>query len=729
MPTKPARPLRRICAITPVFNRRELTLDCLRTLFESDLEGLDLHCIVVDDGSSDGTAAAIAKSYPQVEIIIGDGTLWYSEGTNVGIRSALLRDPDYMLLYNNDSRFPPDALKNLVACAERHPSSLVGAVLLDWDHPDRIFQVGTQWQTGYGGWRTWSRQTVADLPDGPFAVETIVGNCMLVPAQAIRDCGLMKSEAMPNFGDAELSARMRKSGWRLLIDPSVRILCQPNDLPKRLSSLSPGQIYDALWSRRTSYHNLKQKAATNAGGAPSRLQGNLATAIYVGRLALKPLGLMGRWPNDLPEKPLRDFIAPLPDPAGTASGDGRLIVYAWPYVEWGGVQVYMINLMKAAKAAGYRVAALLPASTEAIHIAELGKIAEVWTFDDAQDLKPAAGLLRRIERRQRTRQAENTFAQALFAKAPAGCLVHIDSAPWTSKNLFKRILLRHRLVMTLHTGLPRMPFLRRLQWSFNFKSIVSRPAFRLIATNGEACRSLAPYLPPAARDRILISPSSFDPDRIAGALVKHRSANYETRLGLEPTAFRIVVGAQFIARKGYGDLLEALRLLRDEGRPIACLWIAPAAPHDEERAVLEKAEYRGLLDLRFQQDLGGTSDDYLAAVAQLADCFVLASHVEGLPLALVEAMAMGVPCIATNINGVPEAILHERTGLLVPPRAPRELADAIAMLSKVPALRRELGEAAKADMHARYSLPVVSQSTLSVYADLQKAKDLPCAPW
>jgi GT2 family glycosyltransferase/glycosyltransferase involved in cell wall biosynthesis len=729
MPPAPARPLRRICAITPVFNRRDLTLDCLRTLFESDLEGLDLHCIVVDDGSSDGTAAAIAEAYPQVEIITGDGTLWYSEGTNVGICSALKRSPDYMLLYNNDSRFPPEALQKLVACAERHASSLVGGVLIDWDHPDRIFQVGTQWQTGHGGWRTWSRQTVADLPDGPFAVETIVGNCMLVPAQAIRECGLMKSREMPNFGDAELSARMRKSGWRLLIDPSVRILCQPNDLPKRLSSMTPRQVYDALWARRTSYHNLRQKAATNAGGAPSRLQGGLATAIYVARLALKPLGLMGRWPNDLPEKPLRDFIAPLPDPAQVAPGGGRLIAYAWPYVEWGGVQVYMINLMKEVKAAGYRVAALLPESTDAIHLAELGKIAEVWTFDDAQDLKPATGLLRRIERRQRTRQAENAFAEALFAKAPTGCLVHIDAAPWTSASLFRRILTRHRLVLTLHTGLPKMSFWRRRLWSKNLTAVMNHPSFRLIATNGEACRSLAPFVSPKLRDGVQISPSSFDPDRIAEAQVRRRSVDYTTRLGLGPAGFRIVVGAQFIARKGYGDLLEALRMLLDEGRPVACLWIAPAPPHDEERAVLEKAEYRGLLDLRFQKDVGGTSDDYLAAVAQLADCFVLASHVEGLPLALVEAMAMGVPCIATNINGVPEAILHGRTGLLIPPHAPRELADAIAMLAKDQALRHELGATAKADMQVRYSLPVVSRSTLAVYGNLQCAKDLPCAPW
>ena len=290
-------PAKRICAITPVFNRRDLTLDCLRTLLESDLEGLELHCIVVDDGSSDGTADAIAEAFPQVEVITGDGTLWYSEGTNVGIRSAMTRSPDYLLLYNNDSRFPRDALQRLVSCAERYPSSLVGAVLVDWDRPERIFQVGTQWQTGFGGWRTWERQTIADLPVGPFAVETIVGNCMFVPSQAIRDCGLMKSAAMPNFGDAELSARMRKAGWRLVIDPSIRVLCQPNDLPKRLSSMTPRQVYDALWSRRTSYHNLKQKAATNAGGAPSRWQGHLATAIHTARLALKPLGLMVSFGN------------------------------------------------------------------------------------------------------------------------------------------------------------------------------------------------------------------------------------------------------------------------------------------------------------------------------------------------------------------------------------------------------------------------------------------------
>src|SRR5688572_9899381 len=97
----------RIEVVTPVHNRKELTLRCLESLGQADLSGIDLHVIVVDDGSTDGTADALAEHYPDVMVIKGDGNLWYTAGTNVGLKAALERDPDYILAINNDSEFDP----------------------------------------------------------------------------------------------------------------------------------------------------------------------------------------------------------------------------------------------------------------------------------------------------------------------------------------------------------------------------------------------------------------------------------------------------------------------------------------------------------------------------------------------------------------------------------------------------------------------------------------------
>lgn len=719
--TAPA--VRSVVAVTPVFNRRELTLACLGSLFDGDLGHIALHVIVVDDGSSDGTAEAIAAAYPQVQVIRGDGTLWYSEGTNVGIREAQKREPDYILIFNNDSLFPPQTLARLVATAETHPTSLVGAALIRWDDKRTIFQVGTRWQTAFGGWRTIGPQTVDDLPDGPFPVETFAGNCVLIPAAALLEAGLMKSGAMPNFGDSELVTRMRRKGWRLLLDPKAPVLCEPNQLPRRLSSMSVGELYQALWGTRTSYHNLKQRHATNIGGAPSRWQGYAATGIFIARLSLKFFGLAGRWPNDWPERPLKEVHKPLLAVPAALQGDGRMIVYAWPYTPWGGVQVYMLQLMKAAKAHGYRVAAIAPQHLAPIQQDMIRAEAEdLWLLEAAADVEAAPTLGRKWQRRLRNAAAARDMIRVVRTRAPADAILHVDAGPWDSSTLLSALLERHHVVMSVHTGLRRLTGRHFRAWRRGFDHVVDHPRFHLVAVNGEARRSLSPYVAPERLDRVPVSQPSFDPERISEARQKagQLKAVLIARLGLGASACRIVVGAQFIARKGCGDLLAALRRLRADGVAVNCLWLAPSAPADGADDILDEPDHRGLIDLRMQSDLGTSHGDYLAAVAALADMFVLPSHLEGLPLALIEAMAMGVPCIATSINAIPEAIRNGRNGLLVPPHDPMALAHAIERLAGDPGLRAQLGANARSDAHQRYSLPIAAIPTLAVY---QRARD------
>src|SRR5258706_16056296 len=85
-----------------------------------------------------------------------------------------------------------------------------------------------------------------------------------------------------------------------------------------------------------------------------------------------------------------------------------------------------------------------------------------------------------------------------------------------------------------------------------------------------------------------------------------------------------------------------------------------------------------------------------------ADAFVLASFTEGHPKVLLEAMACGVPCVASDCAGNRSLVTHERTGLLFDPHEPRELAHCLDRLLKDPALGRRLADAARAEVVARY---------------------------
>ena len=100
--------------------------------------------------------------------------------------------------------------KKWFEAAEKNPRSVIGALLLLWDTPHKIFQIAPEWQTFNGGWRHWHQQTVWTVPDKPFKVDLIVGNCVLVPAAAIKAHGLMNSKRYPNFGDAEYTPRLKK---------------------------------------------------------------------------------------------------------------------------------------------------------------------------------------------------------------------------------------------------------------------------------------------------------------------------------------------------------------------------------------------------------------------------------------------------------------------------------------------------------------------------------------
>jgi GT2 family glycosyltransferase len=177
----------RVAAVVPVHNRRDITLQCLRSLARIDKSGLDFRVFIVDDGSTDGTSDAIREQFPETEIVEGTGNLHYAAGTNAGIVAARSWDPDFYLLMNDDAVFHEQFLRRLVATALDKGRSVVGALLLLWDRPHQVFQVRQEWKTAQGGWIIPEDLTAFRVGPEPFDVECLVGNCTLVPAAAVAE--------------------------------------------------------------------------------------------------------------------------------------------------------------------------------------------------------------------------------------------------------------------------------------------------------------------------------------------------------------------------------------------------------------------------------------------------------------------------------------------------------------------------------------------------------------
>ncbi len=179
------------------------------------------------------------------------------------------------------------------------------------------------------------------------------------------------------------------------------------------------------------------------------------------------------------------------------------------------------------------------------------------------------------------------------------------------------------------------------------------------------------------------------PEEMRKVVVVHTGADIEkfSRVSRCREQDLIVTVARLSKEKGLVYLAQACALLRQRG--VAFQWLA--AGEGRDRNALETA----LCELNLEacvRLLGAINADEVPALLARAHVFVLPSTIEGLPVTLMEAMAARVSVVATAITGIPELVRDGETGLLVPPRAPVALADAIETLLNDSALAGRLAE-------------------------------------
>ncbi|MEB3829838.1 glycosyltransferase family 2 protein [Phormidium sp. CCY1219] len=218
-----------IAAIATCHNRKDKTLASLEALFKQRLpDDVELNIYLVDDASTDGTAEAVAQTYPQVKTIPGNGSLFWNGGMRVAFREAEKADPDYYLWFNDDTKLYPDAVAKLLSTYQNlgdrasAKNILVGSTC----DPD----------TGkltYGGmvrstW--WHPLKFRLLPPSqePQPCHTMNGNCVLIPRSVAEVVGNLDPNFIHSSGDMDYGLRVRQQGGQVWLAPGYVGTCSTN---------------------------------------------------------------------------------------------------------------------------------------------------------------------------------------------------------------------------------------------------------------------------------------------------------------------------------------------------------------------------------------------------------------------------------------------------------------------------------------------------------------------
>jgi len=217
-------------------------------------------------------------------------------------------------------------------------------------------------------------------------------------------------------------------------------------------------------------------------------------------------------------------------------------------------------------------------------------------------------------------------------------------------------------------------------------------------------------LPAPIRRRSLVVLQGIEVEEVTVHAAQRDAVRLE--LGLEPHTLVVGTVANLRREKGYPDLLTAARDVLERLPRVRFVMVGQGPLEAEVHALHARLALGDRVRL-----LGHRPD----AVRLLAACdlFALASIHEGLPVALMEALALGLPVVATTAGGVPEVVEHGREGLLVSPRRPMELADALVTLLTDDNRRRQMSAAA-ARRGAALSIDTAVRRTEAVYQALAR---------
>ncbi len=220
--------MRTIAVLITCFNRKEKTLACLRSLAKQELpENHRLKVYLVDDGCTDGTGDAVKAQYPETRVIQGTGSLYWAGGMRLAWSEAAKEDPDYFLLFNDDTEVVSHAVSTLILTSQMQDDRSIAVAA--------IAKPGST-QLNYGAYIT-GQEGVITCSEIQTKCDTFNGNCVLIPRAVTKIVGLLDPAYTHAMADSDYGLRARSQGVRIVQPAGILGWCELN--PKAKTWLDP----------------------------------------------------------------------------------------------------------------------------------------------------------------------------------------------------------------------------------------------------------------------------------------------------------------------------------------------------------------------------------------------------------------------------------------------------------------------------------------------------------
>lgn len=284
----------------PVHNRIDYTLKCIRCIKSQTYKNYEI--IIIDDGSTDGTAQKIGEKWPDISILKGHGGLWWTGAMRIAIEYIMKRahDNDFILCQNNDTVFDKDYLKILVSSSVKKNRIIVGTICKDYNDGKIIHTAPKiSWDFFY----TYSPELPKEPCDLLFDVDTLNTRGTLIPIEVFKEIGNFSGK-LPHYGaDQDFFYRAKKGGFALAV--SYRAVTYSIDpaMPfhEKIISKNKKSLHDIfmLYFSRKSSMNLRKRTWLILRHAPwcskvwLLLKNYCAAALFLYRNYIKKRPLRG----------------------------------------------------------------------------------------------------------------------------------------------------------------------------------------------------------------------------------------------------------------------------------------------------------------------------------------------------------------------------------------------------------------------------------------------------